>query len=222
MPQFSYKARKRSGELVEGVLDVADRGAALMQIQRLGLFSIAVDTARAGAVADGKPASKGVDLASFLPPTLRAQLSQKRKPKLQELATFTTQLANLLNSGMPLTVALNSMTHLQTKGERKAFLFTNVTDGRGRKYAFPVVVGALAANRAIYSIGMRAAVDEIPAKWDRAIAHPIPPRIVEHAVCQEVVIEGAALQGEGNGLDRLPIPISTTGFDSAPTLDRKS
>ena len=102
--------------------------------------------------------------------------------------------------------------------ERKAFLFTNVTDGRGRKYAFPVVVGALAANRAIYSIGMRTAVDEIPAKWDRAIANPIPPRIVEHAVCQEVVIEGAALQGEGNGLDRLPIPISTPGFDSAPTL----
>lgn len=102
--------------------------------------------------------------------------------------------------------------------ERKAFLFTNVTDGRGRKYAFPVVVGALAANRAIYSVGMRAAVDEIQAKWDRAIANPIAPRIVERAACQEVVIEGAALQGEGNGLDRLPIPISTPGFDSAPTL----
>ena len=102
--------------------------------------------------------------------------------------------------------------------ERKAFLFTHVIDGRGRRYAFPVVVGALAANRAIYSAGMRAAVDEIQAKWDRAIANPIAPRIVEHAACQEVVIEGAALQGEGNGLDRLPIPISTPGFDSAPTL----
>jgi 4-hydroxy-3-polyprenylbenzoate decarboxylase len=39
--------------------------------------------------------------------------------------------------------------------ERKAFLFTNVVDGRGRKYAFPVVVGALAANREIYCLGMR-------------------------------------------------------------------
>ena len=29
---------------------------------------------------------------------------------------------------------------------RKAFLFTNVTDGRGRKYDIPVVVGAIAAN----------------------------------------------------------------------------
>ena len=31
--------------------------------------------------------------------------------------------------------------------ERKAFLFTNVVDGRGRKYKFPVVVGAFAGNR---------------------------------------------------------------------------
>ena len=50
MPQFSYKARRRSGELVEGVLDVADRSAAVAQIERLGLFPVAVDTAKAGAV----------------------------------------------------------------------------------------------------------------------------------------------------------------------------
>lgn len=133
MPQFSYKARKRSGELIEGVLDVPDRAAALMQIQRLGLFPIAVDAARAGAVVEGKPVSKGVNLASFLPPTMRAQLAQKRKPKLQELATFTTQLANLLQSGMPLTVALNSMGHLQTKGipaEVSRELKQEVTEGR--------------------------------------------------------------------------------------------
>ncbi len=102
--------------------------------------------------------------------------------------------------------------------ERRAFLFTNIVDGRGRKYAMPVVVGALAANRAIYSVGMGVPLEEIQAKWDHAIAHPVPPRIVGEAVCQERVIEGAALQGEGCGLDALPIPISTPGFDSAPTL----
>ncbi len=102
--------------------------------------------------------------------------------------------------------------------ERKAFLFTNISDGRGRKYAIPVVVGAIAANRAIYSAGMGVPVDGIQAKWEHAIAHPIPPRVVTDGVCQEVVIEGAALQGEGHGLDLLPIPISTPGFDSAPTL----
>jgi type IV pilus assembly protein PilC len=132
MPQFSYKARKRSGELIEGVLDVPDRSAALLQIQRSGLFPIAVADVKAGAVtATGK--SKGVNLMAFLPPTMQAQLQKKRKPKLQELATFTTQLANLLNSGMPLTVALNSMTHLQTKGipaEVSKSLRQEVTEGR--------------------------------------------------------------------------------------------
>ena len=106
------------------------------------------------------------------------------------------------------------------ESERKAFLFTNLTDGRGRGYSMPVVVGAIAANWAIYSVGMGVPVDRIQAKWDRAIANPVAPRVVAgaQAVCQEVVIEGAALRGEGNGLDRLPIPISTPGFDSAPTL----
>src|SRR5215813_6269619 len=117
MPQFAYKARRRSGEVVQGMLDVADRSAALVQIERLGLFPVAVDAAKGGAViAAERPAATKTNFRSLLPPTLRAALSQKRRPKLQELATFTQQLANLLNSGMPLTVALNSMTHLETKG----------------------------------------------------------------------------------------------------------
>jgi type II secretory pathway component PulF len=133
MPQFSYRARRRSGELVEGVLDVADRPAAVAQIERLGLFPVAVDTAKAGAVNGTQRTGKSVDLMAFLPPTLRAQLQQKRKPKLQELATFTQQLANLIQSGMPLTVALNSMTHLESKGIPAGVsrdLKQEVTEGR--------------------------------------------------------------------------------------------
>src|SRR4029077_21166873 len=104
------------------------------------------------------------------------------------------------------------------EAERKAFLFTNVRDGRGRKYSIPVVVGAIAANRAIYSVGMGVPLAEIQAKWDRALANPIAARVVRKAACHEVVLTGAALRGEGRGLDSLPIPISTPGFDSAPTL----
>jgi 4-hydroxy-3-polyprenylbenzoate decarboxylase len=104
------------------------------------------------------------------------------------------------------------------EAERKAFLFTNIGDGRGRKYHIPVVVGAIAANPAIYCVGMQAELSDIQAKWDHAIANPIAPRLVTQAVCHEVIEEGAALHGEGKGLDRLPIPISTPGFDSAPTL----
>src|SRR5262249_729576 len=104
------------------------------------------------------------------------------------------------------------------EAERKAFLFTNIVDGRGRKYDIPVVVGAIAANRAIYSVGMGAPLSEIQGKWDRAIAHPIPPREVKEAACHEVVPQGKDPLGGGKGLHRLPIPISTPGFDSAPTL----
>src|SRR5437016_979659 len=118
MPQFSYKARRRTGEVVEGILDVTDRSAALLQIERLGLFPVAVDSAKAGGmvVTAERPGGRKVDWRALLPPSLRAALGRKRRPKLQELATFTQQLANLLNSGMPLTVALNSMSHLESKG----------------------------------------------------------------------------------------------------------
>lgn len=98
-------------------MEVADRSAALIQIERLGLFPVMVDAAKAGVMLPGERATRQkTDWRALLPPALRTAMSQKRKPKLQELATFTQQLANLLHSGMPLTVALNSMTHLETKG----------------------------------------------------------------------------------------------------------
>ena len=152
MPQFSYKARKRSGELVEGVLEVPDRSAAVGQIQRSGMFPIAVDSAKPGAAVNGKAAAKSFSFASFLPPTVRAQMAQKKKPKLQELATFTTQMANLLNSGMPLTVALNSMSHLETRGipsEVSKELRQEVTEGRSLSDAMmkqPVIFSDLYVN----------------------------------------------------------------------------
>ena len=135
MPQFSYKARRRSGEVVQGLLEGADRSAALAQIEKLGLFPVAVDAAKGGAVAGGSPA-KGVriNLAELLPPSMRQAVRRQRKPKMQEVATFTQQLANLLNSGMPLTTALNSMTHLESKGIPASVakeLKQEVMEGRG-------------------------------------------------------------------------------------------
>ena len=103
-------------------------------------------------------------------------------------------------------------------GDRRAFLFTNVVDGKGRKYDIPVVVGALAASEGVYAVGMDADVEDIAGKWTRAIANPLPPRVLNNAPCQEVVIKGDDLRGDGKGLDGLPIPVSTPGFDAAPTL----
>jgi UbiD family decarboxylase len=102
--------------------------------------------------------------------------------------------------------------------ERRAFLFTNVVDSRGRRYDIPVAVGALAASAKIYALGMGRRVDEIGAAWTQAIANPIPPVVVSSPRCQEVVITGEDLRGADGGLARLPVPISTPGFDSAPYL----
>ena len=105
--------------------------------------------------------------------------------------------------------------------KRKAFLFTNVVDSHGRRYDIDVVVGALAANPEIYRIGMNVpSFDDIGPAWEKAIAHPIPPVIVDSkdAPCHEMIIQGKDLEGTGNGLESIPFPISTPGFDAAPYI----
>jgi type IV pilus assembly protein PilC len=192
MPTFSYKARRRSGELVEGVLEVNDRSAALLQIQRSGLFPVAVADAKASTTTVVKKDAKAVNLSSFLPPSMQAHFNKQRKPKLQELATFTTQLANLLNSGMPLTVALNSMTHLETKGipaDVSKGLKQEVTEGRALSDAMvrqPVIFSDLYVNMvrageqsgALVEVLRRMAAHfqqfaDVQAKFKSAMIYPI-------------------------------------------------
>jgi UbiD family decarboxylase len=101
---------------------------------------------------------------------------------------------------------------------RRAFLFTNVVDAKGRRYDMPVAVGALASSTRIYAAGMGKKVEEIGSTWLKAIANPVKPVTVRSPACQQVVIKGEALRKPGGGLARLPVPISTPGFDSAPYL----
>ena len=100
--------------------------------------------------------------------------------------------------------------------DRKGFLFENVVDSKGKKFDIPVAVGILASNRAIYSVGIGCDVSMINEKWNHAEANPVPPVEIENAPCQEIVVEGKELEEEGKGVDSLPIPISTPGFDNAP------
>ncbi len=152
MAQFSYKARKRSGETVSGLIDVNDRSAALAQIDRMGLFPVAVEAAKGGvAVTPGK-AEVSISLTKFLPPALREIALRPRQPSMQELATFTQQFANLLKAGMPLTTALNSMAYLGSKGiptEVSKQLRQDVTEGRSLSDAMakqPVVFADMYVN----------------------------------------------------------------------------
>ncbi len=178
--------------MVEGLLEVADRGAALMQIERLGLFPVAIEAAKGGGgAAAGQPAKDKVNLLSFLPQSVRESLTRKRKPKLQELATFTQQLANLLNSGMPLTVALHSMSHLESKGistDVSKDLRQEVMEGRSMSDAMakqPVIFSDLYINMVKAGESSGALVDvlrrmakhfqqfaEVQAKFTAALIYP--------------------------------------------------
>jgi 4-hydroxy-3-polyprenylbenzoate decarboxylase len=98
--------------------------------------------------------------------------------------------------------------------DRKAFLFTNVVDSKGRRYDLPVAVGVFAANREIYRIGMNVErLDEI-GRPGRAPS-PIPLCCdVARAPVHDIVVTASF----DPRLDSLPIPISTPGFDAAPYL----
>jgi 4-hydroxy-3-polyprenylbenzoate decarboxylase len=104
------------------------------------------------------------------------------------------------------------------EADRKAFLFTQPTDAKGRRYDIAVLVAGLAANRDVYRVGFGRPLEEIGATWVEAIAHPIAPRTVTEAPCHDIVTTGRDLDRDGASLDGLPVPISTPGFDNAPYL----
>jgi UbiD family decarboxylase len=113
---------------------------------------------------------------------------------------------------------------------KRAFLFTNVTDSKGRKYQgdCDVMVGGTAGSPRIYaaSLGIEDSGEDITAlsqkvyaKWVHAFENPIPAVEIpsEEAPVQEVVLTGDALKGgEGKGLASLPVPNNTPGWDTAP------
>src|SRR5882672_7564259 len=93
---------------------------------------------------------------------------------------------------------LHPLVRLQFRGlpesQRKAFLFENVVDSRGRKYDIPVLVDALAGSRDIYALGMQCELADIENVWKRALAEQIPPVEVKSGACQEIVITGDELR----------------------------
>src|ERR1700722_21000399 len=151
------------------------------------------------------------------PDTVKGDAPQSRVP-----TDFQEHLANLEAAGLLVRIdrevnkdtELHPLVRWQFQGglhedQRRAFLFTNVVDGEGRRYDVPVAIGALAASARIYAIGMGRPVEEIGDAWMQAIANPIAPARVTGAPCQEVVIKSDALRKPDGGMKLLPVPLST-------------
>jgi 4-hydroxy-3-polyprenylbenzoate decarboxylase len=101
--------------------------------------------------------------------------------------------------------------------QRKAFLFENVVDSKGRKYGSPVLVGGLSASSEIYCLGLKCTPDEVADRWLHAMDHPIEPEIVGYGPVMEEIHTGSDLLSRG-GFHEFPIPISTPGFDNGPYI----
>jgi UbiD family decarboxylase len=151
--------------------------------------------------------------------------------KIKPARDFQQHLADLEKEGLLVRVDIpvNKDTELQplvrwqfvggmAEDQRRAFLFTNVVDSKGKRYDMPVAIGAFASSPAIYAQGMGQKVEDIGQAWVDAIKNPIQPITIDNPACQEIVITGDDLRTPGGGLAALPVPISTPGFDSAPYL----
>src|SRR5207248_160233 len=98
MPQFSYRARNAQGELVEGVLDCADRTIAIHQIEQQRCIPIRIEAIGA------RPESVDrKETAASAAPTP----AQSLKIPQAQLLIFTEQLAHLLQAGMTLDEGLS-------------------------------------------------------------------------------------------------------------------
>ncbi|HEY7163883.1 MAG TPA: UbiD family decarboxylase [Candidatus Binatia bacterium] len=103
------------------------------------------------------------------------------------------------------------------EAQRRAFLFENIQDSKGRKYDIPVLIGGLAGSERIYALGLKCREEEVEEIWSQALEKPLDPVTVAKGEVQDVVIAGEELDRAG-GIYKLPIPISTPGFDNAPYL----
>jgi UbiD family decarboxylase len=104
--------------------------------------------------------------------------------------------------------------------DRKAFLFEKPVDAKGNTYDIPVAIGILAANRTIYGIGLGCDPTKVNQLWAEAKTNPIAPVEIpsEAAPVHEVVYQEEDLNVAGQGVDGIPVPISTPGWDNAPYI----
>ena len=139
MAVFQYKARDASGGQTSGTINSPDRSAAVSELMNQGRTPIDISGGD-----DAAPASKQASAAGVDAPARRFG-RRRKKPKLQDLANFTRQLANLLRAGMPLTGALRSMTSLDSEGIDEtvcARLLADVKEGRNLSASmgkFPII-----------------------------------------------------------------------------------
>jgi type IV pilus assembly protein PilC len=161
MAQFRYIAKSRTGERKDGVVEAPDKRTLMAQLSRQGLVPISVadaavrpgpdvapDKPKAAAKAPpAKPAPRASAKPGGAKPAsarkwYRFEKTLRGKPrmKMSELLLFTSELSDLLASGMTLGSALHSLAQRETGKAQDAI----VTDLRDEIVSGSSLSGALA------------------------------------------------------------------------------
>lgn len=117
MPSFFYKAKDPSGKVVEGRLDAADSRSAAGKIRDMGCWPI--DVRQEGYA----PRVSAPSEPLFIPPF-------KFGASRRSLALFFRQLSTMLQAGMSVSEALDSLSH--AKGIGKLSTFSRIAVGHVR------------------------------------------------------------------------------------------
>jgi type II secretory pathway component PulF len=115
MPQYAFEAFAPSGEQIRGTLDASTRGDAYRQIESRHLTPIEVTEKTAAPKASPRNGNGTNGKISHVETASSPAHSSERGPKLKraKLIFFTTELADLLDAGLPVQQALNVMAEKQ-------------------------------------------------------------------------------------------------------------
>ncbi len=104
MAVFTYNARSRTGKKIEGDVEATDKHAALVQIEHMGYVPVIVKEQHAEAADQREP-----DWWNIF-----RKHGQRAKMRTRDVLIFTSELSDLLSSGMKLGNALNTLSRHRT------------------------------------------------------------------------------------------------------------
>lgn len=138
MPQFRYIAKNRTGERREGTLEAPDKRTLMALLGRQGLVPISVSdaTSKPAAAPAEKPGGKKKETApaKALPAAPRKKwfrfekgFRTRPRMKISDVLLFTSEMSDLLSSGMTLGSALHALA-LRNTGRAQDQIVTDLRD----------------------------------------------------------------------------------------------
>ncbi|MCK5180002.1 MAG: type II secretion system F family protein, partial [Candidatus Omnitrophica bacterium] len=135
MQKFSYTVKDKSGKTIKDTVDAISRDALIDKLQKQDFFIVEVSEASASGFTRKKKSLK------------KPRKFRRKKIKLQDLLTFSRQLATMLEAGVPL---IRSIAVIQSQIESRNF-FNVINDVQKNVEQGASLSSALAAHPKVFS-----------------------------------------------------------------------